>query len=148
MGYYMRGGKQVMKIIAVVDDSYGMMFNHRRISMDRRVREEIQKLIKCHELWMNTYSAEQFDLQTINIQVHDNFMEYVKQDDFAFIENIQVRPYFEQINSVILFYWNRSYPSDFKLDLIPSENQMKCTNRQDFVGNSHEKITMEVWEKK
>ena len=55
-------------------------------------------------------------------------------------------PYLPKIDTFILFRWNRDYPADFffKVDL----SQWNLISTEDFEGTSHEKITMEVYEKK
>ena len=54
-----------MILIAAADDSYGMMFNHRRQSQDRVLRQRMLELTAGHTLWMNAYSAKQFAEITI-----------------------------------------------------------------------------------
>ena len=49
-----------MIIIAAVDDRNGMMFNHRRQSQDKVLREKILSLTAGKLLWMDHYSAKQF----------------------------------------------------------------------------------------
>ena len=43
--------------------------------------------------------------------------------------------------------WNRSYPSDMKLEYDPSANGMCAKRTEDIVGQAHGKITVEVWER-
>ena len=55
-----------MIIISCVDDDMGMMFNHRRQSQDRVLRERVLEATKGKKLWMNHYSAKQFsEIKTI-----------------------------------------------------------------------------------
>ena len=53
-----------MILIACVDDRGGIAFNHRRQSSDSVVRNRILELTAGSRLWMNEYSAKQFDLDT------------------------------------------------------------------------------------
>lgn len=57
--------------------------------------------------------------------------------------------YWSQIDTVILFRWNRVYPADrtFKW---PANRKFVLTSFENFEGNSHEVITKEVykWQKK
>ena len=41
--------------------------------------------------------------------------------------------------------WNRSYPSDMKPEYDPPSNGMRVKRTEDIVGQTHEKITVEVW---
>lgn len=54
-----------MIVIACLDDNGGMMFNHRRQSQDRMLRAHIAALVGDARLWMNHYSAQQFDAESI-----------------------------------------------------------------------------------
>ena len=42
-----------MNVIVVVDDSYGMMFNHRRLSKDKTLREKVIQRVSGRVLRMN-----------------------------------------------------------------------------------------------
>ena len=53
--------------------------------------------------------------------------------------------YFDEIDECIIFKWNRVYPADQHLDIDISK--MTKVQEEEFVGFSHEKITMEVYER-
>jgi len=46
-----------------------------------------------------------------------------------------------------LFRWNRIYPSDVKFPIKLDQGQWHRVSTEDFLGSSHEKITMEVYAK-
>ena len=50
-----------MVLIICLDDDNGMMFNHRRQSQDRELRKHLMTLTSGKKLWMNHYSAKQFE---------------------------------------------------------------------------------------
>lgn len=137
-----------MKVIVTVDDSFGMLFNKRRQSQDRILRERILEISKACKLWMNLYSALQFKNMDSNIYVAEDFLEQAQNEDYCFVENQHIAPYQQRIDELILVHWNRKYPSDFKLDMIPSELDWICVQRDEFSGYSHDKITMEYWRKR
>lgn len=65
-----------MIVIACLDDNGGMMFNHRRQSQDRVLRAHIAALVGDARLWMNHYSAQQFDAESIqHLNVDDAFLQ-------------------------------------------------------------------------
>ena len=123
-----------------------MLFNHRRLSRDRRVCEKILDYSNEKELWMNAYSRKLFtDLTDINnIQVDEEFLD--KSQSICFVENQDITPYLPKIDTLVLFRWNRDYPADFFFTVDLS--QWNLISTEDFEGTSHEKITMEVYKKK
>ncbi len=151
-------GVDFMKLIICVDDNFGMMFNNRRQSQDRVLREKIIEVCKNHVLWMNDYSSRQFQngLETIvelkdkfncDIKVDNDMLDYISDDDYCFLENVVID---EQIISscseIVIAKWNREYPSDmyFNLNYL---NAYKLCETYDFEGYSHEKITIERYVK-
>lgn len=134
-----------MKIIVCIDDRNGMLFNKRRQSKDSALRQDVLTLTKDARVWMNHYSAAQFGESGANIVVDDAFLDRAESDDYCFVENTDIAPYADRVKCVILYRWNRAYPSDTK---FPEElfcDKWKCTEILEFVGSSHEKITREVY---
>ena len=41
-----------MKVISIVDDDYGIMFNNRRVSKDSVLNEHIIKMLDGRKLWL------------------------------------------------------------------------------------------------
>ncbi len=146
-----------MKVIICVDNQNGMMFNHRRQSQDRGLRNRVLELTGGKKLWMNAYSQKQFlqDLQgngtmpegqgksrqMEQIQVDELFLEKAGTGEYCFVEDKDIVPYEKRIEEVILCRWNRDYPGDmyFKLDL----GGWKLAETREYAGSSHEKITEE-----
>lgn len=123
-----------------------MLFNHRRLSRDKKVCERILDYSNEKELWMNEYSKKLFTnlTDTKVIRVDEAFLD--KSQSVCFVENQDVTPYLSKIDTFILFRWNRDYPADFFFTVDLS--QWNLISTEDFEGTSHEKITMEVYEKK
>ena len=135
-----------MTVIVCLDDRGGMTFNHRRQSQDRCVRERVIQMAVGGRLWMNTYSAGQFEKENVsNLCVEEEFLAKGEMGDYCFVENCSLAPYEEKIEKMIVFKWNRVYPSDRKLDLTLGSERWHMLETQEFEGNSHEKITMEVY---
>ena len=133
-------------MIAIVcrENSNGLLFNKRRVSQDKAVTEKILEITSNSKLWMDKYSYPLFEqYSTSNINISDNFMWEKSQDEFFFFENKLLKPYEKWIDKIIVFKWNRDYPSDFKFDL--DLTQWQLTESTEFVGNSHKNITMEVY---
>ena len=133
-----------MIVIACVDDKMGMMFNNRRQSRDRVLINRIEALTVSSVLWMSSYSQQLFP-QT-NAEISDTFMEKAANGEYCFVENACLTSYENEIEKIILFKWNRRYPADKFFDIDLSKG-WKLISVNEFAGSSHEKITMEVYEK-
>lgn len=133
-----------MKVIVCLDDNNGMMFNHRRQSRDEKVIEKIFEITKNSRLWVNKYSYSLFEIfNTSNINVDDAFLSEAPKGEYCFVENPELLSYEKWIEEIIVFRWNRDYPYDKELDIDLSKWELK--NSIEFEGNSHKKITMEVY---
>ncbi len=147
-----------MKLIICVDDGYGMAYNKRRQSQDRTLRNKMIELCHHQSLWMNNYSAKQFEngieeiktlMQTYqcDIKVDDDFLDYI-EDDYCFIEDIKINDHIiNKVNEIILVKWNREYPSDliFNKDYL---NHFILNKTEEFTGYSHDLITLEFYSRK
>ena len=81
-----------MNIIVCLDDKNGMMFNKRRQSQDKVLRENIKEIIKDKTLFMNEYSYKLYkDIDTGNIIVSENFLNECSNDDFSLVENKELK---------------------------------------------------------
>ena len=131
-----------MIVMVCVDDKNGMMFNKRRQSQDRVLRQHMLELAGDKKLWMNAYSRKQFSKEDENrIAVAENGFQNIRSGEYCFLEDEDPAQYTEQIEELILFHWNRIYPADFFCTLDLSEWKRKTT--EEFAGCSHEKITQE-----
>lgn len=137
-----------MIIIACVDERNGMMFNRRRQSRDSAVCGDILRECGGKKLYMSTYSGKLFgDVEEKNIRISEEFLKEAEEEDFCFIEDIQISGFENKIRTVILYQWNRRYPADryFLLDL--SDGSWELQRTEELKGSSHEKITKEVYER-
>lgn len=102
--------------------------------------EKIQELTKESKLWIHPFSSVLFPEASIN----EHFLDEAKNGEFCFLENMQPKTA-EQIDGIYLFRWNRTYPYDTVLN-IPMKLFRK-TYEESFAGKSHDKITLEVYER-
>ena len=134
-----------MNVIICIDDNQGMLFNKRRQSKDAKVIEDIMGL--TDELWISPFSEKLFEDEDIRtnaiIQVVDDALNHAGTGAYCFVEDEKLLPYQNDIEQLIVYQWNRKYPSDFKLDL--NLNEWKLIETMDFSGKSHEKITREIY---
>ena len=101
------------------------MFNHRRVSQDAVVTDRILKLAAEHG--------------PLNITPYT--LRLLPQEDTVG----ELRP--DAADRLILFRWNRAYPADtlFDQDTFFSGGNWELVSQEEFPGKSHEKITMEVY---
>lgn len=133
-----------MKIIVCLDDRNGMMFNRRRQSQDRMVREDIMRL--SLPIVMNAYSYKMFEKDAFaeTIIVNDE-LPVLKEACYQFIEDLDVKPYENQITEIIVYSWNRNYPSDLKWTIDLTDKQWQKISETEFKGSSHDSITKKVY---
>lgn len=135
-----------MIVIVCVDDNLGMMFNNRRQSRDIEVVKKIVELSKNSSLWMNKYSYELFEeLDCNKINVDGGFLSETANEEYCFVENVDLEPYEKWVEKIIVFRWNTVYPSDRELDI--DLKSWELIESSEFLGKSHEKITMEIYSK-
>ena len=135
---------EVMNIIVCLDDKFGMLFNKRRQSKDKKVIEDILNTIK-EDIYINTFSEDLFEeyLELPNIHVVDGISP--NNESYYFIEDINLKDYEEDINNIIIYKWNRVYPKDLTFEIDLSKYNLE--SEEEFVGNSHEKITKQIYKR-
>lgn len=128
-------------ILAVcVDNRMGISFMGKRLSKDRFLREKLLTL-SGGNLRMSAYSGKQFGL---GVQAGADYLSGAVEGDWVFAENTEYLEYADQIEQIVLFKWNRDYPADVYFS-FPGDWEL--VSAEDFPGNSHETITMEVYRK-
>lgn len=138
-----------MNLIVCLEEKNGMMFNKRRLSQDIAIREDIYNSLDGKNLIMNNYSFKMFqkDNNDKNIVVSED-LPADNNEDFQFIEDKQLSKYEDKIDKLIVYYWNRRYPSDLKFDINLSSGKWEVILETEFQGKSHEKITKKIILKK
>lgn len=134
-----------MIIIACLDDNNGMLFNRRRQSRDLYLCQHIAQLSSGSVLWMNDYSKRLFDGLQGDVRVDPLFLERAGQGEFCFVEDKDVTPFLPSAEKIIIFRWNRVYPSDIKFPMHLLDANWTKTEVTTFPGKSHEQITQEVY---
>lgn len=138
-----RKAEEKMKVIICVDNEMGIAFNHRRQSRDRILTEDVIKMTES-ALFCAPYSKTLLAAHP-HLIVCDNPLEDAGQGDYVFAEMLSLSAYAEKTDTLILYRWNRTYPSDRTFDLDLS--RFTLISSENFVGYSHEKITKEVYTK-
>lgn len=145
-----------MNLIVCISNDNGVAFNKRRQSRDCIVSQHIVELAAGTMLQMTPYSATLFndiDLRptcTVLVATEDP-IESAFDDDYVFIDADFPTDFnfidFDAVEKVIVFRWNRDYPSDRFFDIEQLLNGWVIESTTEFEGNSHELITQEVYVK-
>ena len=136
-----------MKIIVCLDDALGMLFNSRRQSRDRRVLDDVAELTRGKGLYIAPFSQKLFEGREQEYKVCDEMLSVAQSGEYCFVENMPLKPYISSIEEIVVYRWNRLYPSDMKFDIDLEKEGFKKLSSMDFEGYSHEKITKEVFVK-
>lgn len=134
-----------MKLIICLDDKNGMAFFGKRQSMDKAVSQNMIDLSRGHKMWMKEYSAKLFSGMAGEICIDEEYLIKAENGDYCFSETDDVSAHAQTAEQIIVFRWNRAYPSDlrFPAELLDKREKVESV---EFPGNSHDKITREVYE--
>lgn len=128
-----------MKLIVCVDRSNGLSFNHRRLSRDRVVTQDIAR---CAPVRIAPASAALFAEYPDAVAVSEDFLTAAKADDCCFAEFL---PLPEAPEVLTLYRWDRDYPADAYLPYVLSRRTLVSV--EELTGYSHERIFKEVYTK-
>lgn len=128
-----------MTLIFCLDDHNGIMFNGRRQSSDKAVTERIMNYADGHKLLISAYSAKLLPAGEV-------FDGQFQQEDVVFAESSELIDLcIDKADKLILYRWNRAYPADVHIPAQLLAEGWHLEERTDFIGNSHDLITQEVY---
>lgn len=129
-----------MIVALCVENRMGLQFAGRRLSKDAQLRRMLLER-SGGKLRMSPYSAKQFESP---VYAGADYLTGASEGEWCFVENDEYLSCAGQIERIVLFHWNRDYPADL---FFSFPGQWHLTGTEDFPGKSHEKITMEVYER-
>lgn len=128
-----------MTLIFCLDDNNGLMFHGRRQSSDRAVTERITDYAAGKRLLIDAYSAKL-------LPKAQQYAGQVSKEDVVFAETAELLDLcMGQADKLIVYKWNRSYPSDISVPMEQIAANWQMQSNLTFSGNSHERITEEVY---
>ena len=141
-----------MIVYIAVDDENGMLFNNRRQSQDRIMRENMLQDCVGSKLWVAEYSKKFFvdengNITPDNVVVDDDFLEKAGENDHCYVEKGDISPWMDKIDTIVLYKWNKRYPADTYFDISLLDSNWKKFSLNHFTGSSHDKIFKEVWKR-
>lgn len=138
-----------MKIFVCLDETGGMLFNKRRQSSDRVIREDMLQMLGESKLYVNNYTAKQFlEEEKERLIVNEECLSQAGLDDYVFVENLTISSYISEVKELIVYRWKRDYPADFYFDVDLTTEEWELTVSEEMVGNSHECIGKEIYRKR
>lgn len=138
-----------MKLIVCLENNNGVIFNKRRVSSDKKVTKKIIELTQGKKLWVSYYTQELFigkDINKTRLVISNSFFKKAGKSDYVFVEN-NMSENLDDCSELIIFRWNRDYPSDLKFDFDYLQ-RFELVSTEKFKGNSHDEITEEHYTKK
>ncbi len=130
-----------MIVVICVDDKNGIGFNRRRQSRDRLLIADLVEYSQGRKILISGYSATLFSGFEVNTEIRENLLDEAGEDDICFLENVDPAPYADRISGLVIYRWNRHYPSDKWLSL--DTTAFRTVSVKEFEGSSHECITRE-----
>ena len=134
-----------MKIIVCLDDKGGMLFNNRRQSRDRELNADVIAMTRNSRLCIEPYSMLLFEGSEANIRCERDFLDMADESDYCFVENRALAPYADRIDEIVVYHWNRRYPTDMFFDIDLQKEGFELISTDEFKGYSHDKITKEIF---
>ena len=127
-----------MTLYICLDDRNGLQFNRRRQSRDSALLEDIRSQLTGN-LLIDAFSEKLMQQAEIPYVLPPESAE-----DF-FAEDVPSEEILARTTKIVLYRWNRYYPSDVRWEPDLSSMGFVLTETSEFPGTSHEKITREVY---
>ena len=129
-----------MTLYICLDDRSGLQFNKRRQTRDAAVLEDIRS--QC----TGSLLIEPFSEKLIREAEIPYVLPPETGNDY-FAENIPSEEILEMTSRIVIYRWNRHYPSDIRWEPDLAALGFALKETAEFPGKSHEKITREVYER-
>ena len=133
-------------VAITVDNKMGIAFNKRRQSRDKALIDDLCAMTD-KDIYISSYSALLFEAHGDRIKIVDDPLAECPDGGFCFVEMTDPSPHLDSISDLVVYYWNRLYPSDKKLSIDIEGAGFTLATSSEFVGNSHDKITKIVYQK-
>lgn len=132
-----------MKLVICLDDKKGMLFNNRRQSRDKLVLEDVFRL--CEKVYITPFSQKLFAEYTDKVVVTED-VKSLDDNSFFFAEDYDINSLENGLSQIIVYNWNRVYPADVCCTI--DFNSFTLVEETEFAGNSHDKITRQIFVKR
>lgn len=130
-----------MKVYLCLDDRGGLLFNGRRLSRDALVLADLAS-DAARALTIDPFSEKLLASSGIPYELAH---EQISEDACFFLENRDPAQLLPKASELVIYRWNRVYPSDVRWEETPEAYGFFLKECTEFSGKSHEKITKEVY---
>lgn len=132
-----------MTLYICLDDRGGMCFGGRRQSRDAALLADLADGLPGL-LTIDPFSEKLIASAGIPYVLAE---ENIPEDAHFFLENRSPEHLLPQAESIVIYRWNRHYPSDVRWEPDLAGMGFSLREITEFAGTSHEKITREVYER-
>lgn len=130
-----------MTLSFCLDDRGGLLFNGRRLSRDANL---LADLSAAGPVTVDAFSEKLLASAGIPFLIAG---EQIPSDARFFLENRDPDTLIPLADTVVIYRWNRHYPSDVRWEKNPADFGFTLSETSEFPGKSHETITKEVYVK-
>jgi len=134
-----------MTLAICLSDNGGRLFNGRRQSRDTALIEDLIELTDEMKLIASPFSEKLFPEG--KVEISECSFDKIEGDFVYFDETTALSDKSSVIDRLIVYRWNREYPSDINID-IDIDSLFEMTDSREFAGKSHDKITREIYVKR
>ena len=131
----------ILKLAFCIDDKNGVSF-FKRQSRDGKITEDLVSRFGS-DIYITEYSLPLFE----NCKATVVNKPEKELDGCFFSELVDPAAYFPLADELYVYKWNRVYPADKHLSASPLDMGFNLSETAEFTGNSHDKITLEVYKK-
>lgn len=130
-----------MTVYLCLDDRGGLLFNGRRLSRDAILLADMAAMVP-EALTIDPFSEKLIAAAGIPFALAG---DEIPEDAHFFLENRDPEAVLPMAQGLVIYRWNRHYPSDVRWEGNPAEYGFTLSETTEFPGKSHERITKEVY---
>ena len=131
-----------MKIAVCVAENGGITFNGRRVSRDKKILEDMISLFGRVEVGESAFGM----FERAGLAEGASVCAEENPDGALFIEKDPAE-YYGRAGTAVIYRFNVNYPADVYMTSSPADNGFTLVSVTEFAGETHEKITREVYSK-
>ena len=136
-------GDDRLTVYLCLDDRGGLLYNGRRLSRDAVLLADMAAMVP-DVLTIDPFSEKLITAAGIPYALAG---ESLTEGTHFFLENRDPEALLPLAHTLVIYRWNRHYPSDVRWEGIPEDYGFMLSETAEFPGKSHEIITKEVYVK-